>query len=503
MDWEKNGLEVIGEASNGEEALTFFDMNEPDLVITDIDMPFMDGVTLAEKVRKRSKECHIIMLTGYSEFEYARKSIVLGVDNYLLKPINADELTRAAVASKEKIEFEKGNQKQFQNMQKEAQTNQLLLRDAFFQRVLERRITEEETEHKLHMFRLANLSQQSICVNIHFRRKTQEESDKNKYCEQIMEWIKAYTTAEVCFMHYMETVIAFFSKETPEAVEEQISQIFNTIAEMPEIIMHIGISKKTTGVSGIAEAYQQTQKAISVGMIIGEDRCLHYDEYEKMRRHSQETAEMNWKEMDMALAAGNWNRMENCIEYFCVAVSNMSEVDENCLRIMVLEVVARASTTLSRYGKSILDFVGEAQYYKMVNDIHNKAQMEQFLKNILKQVFDNTEGMRVKKEMPLIGNVKKFVAENLSNPELGLRLVSKELFVNGSYLSRIFKQEVGESLTEYITRNRIEKSIQLLDTTDMRAYEIADEVGIKDAHYFSICFKKYVGVTIKEYKNRS
>ena len=98
--------------------------------------------------------------------------------------------------------------------------------------------------------------------------------------------------------------------------------------------------------------------------------------------------------------------------------------------------------------------------------------------------------------------MKVFIEQNLGNPELSLRLIAQELYMNGSYLSRVFKQETGESLTEYITRKRIEKSMQLMDETSMKAYEIAEQVGIKDAHYFSICFKKYVGVTVKQYKNR-
>lgn len=112
-----------------------------------------------------------------------------------------------------------------------------------------------------------------------------------------------------------------------------------------------------------------------------------------------------------------------------------------------------------------------------------------------------TEGLHVKKGTALITNVQKYIHNNLSNPELSLRLIAKELYVNESYLSRVFKQEKQESLIEYITRNRIEKSLQLMDVTDMKAYEIAEAVGIKDAHYFSICFKKYLGVTIKEYKS--
>lgn len=152
VEWEKNGFEVIGEAGNGEEALEFFDMNQPDLILTDINMPFMDGVTFAQHIRERSKNCHIIMLTGYREFEYARKAVALGVDEFLVKPINAMEVTRAAVASREKIKTERGADREMAHLKQEAIGSRLLLRDAFLQRLLEQRVEEEEALHKLQMF---------------------------------------------------------------------------------------------------------------------------------------------------------------------------------------------------------------------------------------------------------------------------------------------------------------------------------------------------------------
>ena len=166
VEWEKNGFEVIGEAGNGEEALEFFDMNQPDLILTDINMPFMDGVTFAQRIRERSKSCHIIMLTGYREFEYARKAVALGVDEFLVKPINAMEVTRAAVASREKIKKERGADREMAHLKQEAIGSRLLLRDAFLQRLLEQRVEEEEALHKLQMFQLTRLLAPGVCVSV-------------------------------------------------------------------------------------------------------------------------------------------------------------------------------------------------------------------------------------------------------------------------------------------------------------------------------------------------
>lgn len=502
VDWEANGLEVIGEAGNGEEALEFFKINEPDLIITDINMPFMDGVTLAEEIRKRSRDCHIIMLTGYREFEYARKAVILGVDEFLVKPINTAEVTKAVIASRGKIESERGEQKQIQTLQQEAENTRILLRDTFLQRLLEKRVEKEEAIHKLQMFRLTCLLDECVCVNLSLRTDEQDDVDKKGYYDQMLEWAVLNTSARVSFMHYLNNLILFFSGETQEAVRDQLNQIFRQFQCESGLIIDAGISKPETGVEGIAEAYRQTEKAIATGMILGGNRCIRYDEYETIKNRQKNSMDMNWKDFDLAMVSGVSSRAEGCIEhYYRLVLEDQEQIDPDYIKIMALEMVSHAATVLSKYGKNILDVVGEKSYYEQLSSIETAADMRLFLKNIVNQIMQYTEGLHVKKGTALITNVQKYIHNNLSNPELSLRLIAKELYVNESYLSRVFKQEKQESLIEYITRNRIEKSLQLMDATDMKAYEIAEAVGIKDAHYFSICFKKYLGVTIKEYKS--
>lgn len=146
--------------------------------------------------------------------------------------------------------------------------------------------------------------------------------------------------------------------------------------------------------------------------------------------------------------------------------------------------------------------MGEQQYYQGISQIDSVDTMRTFLREVAERVLEQTAGFRTRKGNALVTNVKVLVEQNLENPDLSLSMIAQRLFMNGSYLSRVFKQETEENLIEYITRKRIEKSMQLVDETSLKAYEIAERVGIKDAHYFSICFKKYVGVTVKEYKNR-
>lgn len=243
-DWEGNNFEIIGEASSGQEALTFIETNQPDMILTDINMPYMDGLKLAEQIKNKEYNIKIIIVTGYREFDYARGAMRLGVKDFLLKPININDISETV---------------------------------------------------------------QRLCKEIEQERQQQQEYIQLK-----------------------------------------------------------------------ATAYQ--------------NRGILNGEYEKIN--------------------------------------------------------------------------------------HNKEKRGN---HVVNQALD-------------------YINENIYNPELTLKVVAQHIFVNESYLSRIFKKEVGENLIGYIIQKRIAKSMQLLSTTDLKVYEIADQIGIRDPHYFSTCFKKQVGVTIKEYR---
>ena len=500
VDWEKNGLEVIGEAANGEEALAFFDVNEPDLILTDINMPFMDGVTFAQQIRERSKSCHIIMLTGYREFEYARKAVTLGVDDFLVKPINTKEVSEAVISSRRKIEQEWGTDLEMTHLQQAAADNQRLLRDAFLQRLLEYRVEEEEAMHKLQMFQLTSLTQDCICVSVNLR--VPEETSRQKICRNIEAWGREHTSAKVCFVHYLNHVIFFYGAEQTEQMREEIQELLREAAAYEDCVTTVGISEVKQGLRGISEAYRQTQKVNAMGMISTGKRVWNYADYEKIEKRRRSMAEMNWKNFEIAMTGGSRERVEECIASYSAELEAEGISDEIGLKMTAIEITEHMAGVLSRQGKTVADVVGEQQYYQGITAIDSIGAMQAFLKSVAEQILEQTSGLRTKKGNALVANVKVFVEQNLGNPDLGLSMIAQKLYLNGSYLSRTFKRESGENLIEYITRKRIEKSMRLVDETSMKAYEIAEQVGIKDAHYFSLCFKKYVGVTVKEYKNR-
>lgn len=211
---------------------------------------------------------------------------------------------------------------------------------------------------------------------------------------------------------------------------------------------------------------------------------------------------MNWKEIDIALNSCVWNKIEEVIDEYVNDISEEFADNADYLKVLSLEFLNHFSTIISKHGHSIREIIGEQAYFEKLSAIKNKIVMRSFLKEIIRQSLTYVDEMSGKRSTLLVERAKDVIMNDLSNTELGLNYIATALYVNASYLSRIFKQETGEGIIEYITRNRMEVSMYLLDTTQLKIYQIAERVGISDAHYFSICFKKHLGMTTKEYRNR-
>lgn len=148
-NWEENGFNIVGEAASGEDALEYINYHNVDIVITDINMPGMDGLQFTEKLLQKNPKCRVVIVTGFREFEYARKAIKLGVDEFLLKPVNIKEISE--VMTKIKTEIAKVNEEESKvaKLKESAEKNYDILRESFLLRLVENRIGEEEATKKI------------------------------------------------------------------------------------------------------------------------------------------------------------------------------------------------------------------------------------------------------------------------------------------------------------------------------------------------------------------
>ena len=195
----------------------------------------------------------------------------------------------------------------------------------------------------------------------------------------------------------------------------------------------------------------------------------------------------------------------NMVDSYVEMMRNSKKMDVDFLKLMVMNMISKESSTMNKYGTNLFQTVGEDGLVQEILSLRTIDDCRRLLQKsavwVLK--FHEQKSRAVRQENRVVAQAVKYIEENFSDPDMSLKQAADAVFSNASYLSRMFKKETGENLTDYVTKKRIEKSIELLNTTDMRVYEIAEEVGFRDPHYFSISFRKQMGVTIKEFRSRN
>lgn len=499
--WEENGFEIIGEAESGKEALEFMKHRRPDLILTDISMPNMSGLKLAETVAREYPDCHIVIITGYREFEYARQALKIGVEDFLLKPVNIEEIGKVTEKIKKVILEKREKQKEVEKLKESLSAEQDILMESFFQRLVEKRVSKDKAEAKLKVYGYEKLLDHCCCLNI----SVKEDSGRTEISEQhkrILDYIWKRTAAEsVFFVHYMHNIIMLFMDGDAQRTLQYTVELFHAVIE-GKIEATLGLSEINTGFEGIAEAFEQSEKALSASVLLGQNRLITYGEYQSIMKKSQPMPVFSWEEFSFALTNILPDKVKKMTEEYIGIIKRTRGADVEYLRLLTMDMLSKAGATLSPYGTNLFQLMGEEQLFRDIRTIQTIEESEELLQKSMKIVLEFHEKKKTKKSNRVVEQALEYVKENYCDPDLTLKVVAENVYSNESYLSRVFKKEVGQSLIEYVTKKRIDESIRLLNTTDLKVYEIAEKTGFRDPHYFGICFKKQVGVTVKEFRKR-
>jgi len=501
FDWEAHGFEIIGEVDSGKEALEFLRHRKTDLVITDINMPSMNGLDLAGFITKEFPDCKIIMLTGFREFEYARQAVKLGVEDFLLKPLNMEEIEKIAEKIKRELRERQEKQNAEERMKEQMNADLDILEESFFQRLLQKRVTKEEAVSRLNVYNCSALLTHCCCVNFSIREQEAAEGtpDRNK---EVLEYIRARQYPQsICFMHYMRNIILLLMDGDPQRADRIAKEIFAGTLQ-GRLESTIGISDCHSGFEGIAEAYAESGKALSASVILGLDRIIPYGAYHAIMEKARPIPVFPWEDFSFELVNVLTDKAEQRVRDYFDMVRTFQGMDLSYLHLLTMDMLSKAGLTLSHYGTNLFQLMGEEQLFGHIRSLETIDESQKLVTECIRVVLDYHNTKKSKNDNRVVKKAIEYVDQNFCDPDISLTAVAEVVFSNESYLSRVIKKELGQSLIEYVTKKRIDESIRLMNTTDMKVYEIAEQVGFRDPHYFSICFKKQLGLTVKEYRKR-
>lgn len=508
INWEEIGYTIVGEASNGHEALDLVDQLKPDLIFTDIYMPFMDGLEFGKLVFEKYANIRIIVLTGYEEFEYAKKSIKIGIADFLLKPINDDEIRKVALNMKAKIESERNQRAEYDRMKKQLEENLPYLKEKLLNKIIQTNPEGEDIKQQLEYFRISiNPNHvQVAAIEASLAEGTPEagEEDRLLLNMQCHEMVAKYFRDDGNIHVFLDNnqYVIILSGEASIDFAECLEAIRTMLINKLKCYVSIGVGNAYGNESRIKNSYKESLQALNYRIVAGKNQVISYSDINLSKTDTNPLPSEDSDTLSFAIKAGMKKKVTEYIENtFSESLRGEKKLRMDSIRVLASNILSVILNVITEIDMTISDiFPNTSQPFDKVFKIDTLPEMKDYLLNVTDATLSVIQSMQNKKVNMAIEKVKAFVEENLSDAEISLSNTAKKFYMNTSYLSRIFKQETGYTFVEYLTKIRMEKAIKLLKETDLKAYQVAEAVGIINPHYFGICFKKWTGVSVNDFK---
>ncbi len=511
IDWNAHGYEFCGEASDGELAYPMIQKLKPDIVITDIKMPFMDGLTLSKLIKKEMPWIEIIILTGHQEFEYAKEGINIGVAQYLSKPISSEDLVREVNALALKID-EKNKERQIRDMyMKEMEENFLKEKKELFQYIVE---GQKSVVELIEMADTLGIDLSAMWYNIvlikaQFVNQASEEFSKKLLAIETKLEEYADNKRVIIFDRNLEGKALLFKADTKAELLEVQAEYLNyteeVMREFEDIRYFGGIGEPVNRLREIPLSFEQASHAFAHRYLTKESRIVNCDDISQnvyQNPDDFDITNIDTKQIDRAkirefLKTGQREEAVYFVEEFFRALG------KNAMR----STMFRQYIIMDAYF-CVVDFVEGLQLSKeeiepvdiMSATLQSEENAMAYVVKIIEKALELRESVASNRYGDVVDAVIKYIDENYADEELSLNLLASHVNFSPNHLSMVFSQQTGQTFIKYLTDYRMNKAKELLKCTGKRSSVIAMEVGYKDSHYFSYLFKKTQGMTPTQYR---
>lgn len=529
INWEKEDIEFVGEASDGELAWPMILETKPDILLTDIKMPFMDGLELSALVRKELPDTAIIILSGYDEFVYAQQAVSLGVTDYLLKPLPPGKLLECIRRVQEKIEQERAQpennawSEELAREQKDAEKNLL-----FRALVTNDRSLKEILAMADHLgIHISARYYSVILMTVRGKENAMPSEQLRTELAAIPEQIPGWIFFDRNENGFAMIGTANSEEEVSDTQKELIRRLKECVEKDAEHTWFIGAGRTVGRISDIGKAYNSANKALSSRFITGMNRVVTADETDSVKRDlsglqvSPLPAEARISEKDAAAldidqAVTNDNSRKMLEEYLRTGTLEEAEPfleglfqsigEDNLNSYLLLTYLSMDMYfTMVRFLKDMGRQVNEID--KKCGDINSllkgritAEQARSYLTSYLKEVIALRDHNTEKRYGKILRQAVSYIDTHFDQEDISLNRVAQTVGMSPNHFSSIFSQELGTTFIEYLIGKRMERAKELLRTTQLRSSEVAYRVGYRDPHYFSSTFKKIQGMTPREYR---
>jgi len=509
LDWNALGFEVVATAENGQEALEKAIEYEPDVVMTDIHMPFMNGLDFSRKLKEELPATKVVIFSGYDEFEYAKEAIKIEAEEYILKPIDAEELKSVFTRIKNRLDEELDERRNIENLERFYKESLPLLREQFLIALLEGSISKERIPDNALKYGLnLNSNYYSVCT---FRFSTDSRSGDELSTQEgllavsLNQIVKDKVTlfGEVYSINYLDRVVVICGmKEAEEYVSfvNQIDMVCKFASKLLGVGINAGVGNCVSELSQITEAFKEARDAVSYRILLGENQAISIRDVEPQNTSKSVISDNQIMALVKEIKIGDTTSVTAAIDDIISTMKNAS-VAIYQLELTIVQIYLEILKMAKSYDLSQEDLKEyDIDIYLKIKEITSLEELRQWLVEKALGVRGLVKKERIDSTKLLMENAKSFISEHYSQSDISVDMVCSHLGVSPTYFSALFKKDTGVSFVTYLTNLRMEKALELLNTTDDKTYVIASKIGYDEPNYFSYVFKKAFGISPSKYR---
>jgi two-component system response regulator YesN len=513
VPWGELGIEIVAVAADGQEAFELCRLLKPDILLTDIRMPMMDGLEAALKLKELEDPVRIIIISGAQDFNYAKTALSLNADGYILKPIKIHELQDTVRKVVSSISIERNREEKNQQLKQQLYENMPVLREKFLANLtLGIYKSEQDALNKLEFFGLPMEINSLWTVAVlqideydkAIERYTEEYKQLlNFSVNNILEEITERNQAGIVFyMNENEFVVVF--NQAAQAGERHLDicqEMIDCINKFLKMPISAGIGNPVQKVYSLHYSYEEALSAIAYKFYTGKNSILQISDF-KTNKNSLEYPKLYDDESKLinSMKLGNQVEVSRLVEDIFKALCANHNLPADYVQSICIELIHMASRTLYEFGENIHLIVSD--YSALFSEVYSKREASELRDAILAfflQLTDYFAQKQTQKNSRTIQKIKDIISQKYMKNITVARL-SGEVYLSPNYISLIFKQETGESVTEYVTKVRMEAAKELLKAPDLKILEVSEMVGYENSTYFSTVFKKYTGMHPQKYR---
>ena len=508
VDWNAAGFEIVATAENGQDALEKAEFLDLDVVLTDIKMPYMDGLMLGAELQRRMPSVKLIILSGFDEFEYAKAAIKLNVLEYVLKPVNADELLQVILRVKSRLDAELRAKQDVEALRSSYERALPLLQDQYLREILAGCIPAEDAERLIAHYEIRlDVSKPMIVAvfdtNAHIPAGSVITQDLlpvsvRTLIDGTLEGKCVYATF---ISFYTVIVVASWSSDPVGNMMMAANEICAECKAYYNTEITAGVGRRCSEVAQLRESLFEARAALEYNRVVGTGKAIYIRDVEHMTRHPVVLDSRYEQRLISAVKFGSGDQIEAEIDEILSGL-NSAKPGEWKYRAYVTGILNAMIQIIGRYDLPADEIMGsEGALLFEEGGSAKPAELKEWLQQVCQRIGGFMSQRRLSMAGNLVEKAKQYIHKNYHNSELSVETVCEHLHISQSYFSSIFKQDTSRSFVQYLTDVRMDRAVELLRESDEKTYVIAQRVGYEEPNYFSYVFKRKFGMSPSQYRS--